>query len=128
MPKRSPSLHVPKEMQASFEEITRLTDTFSQQYLHEEYAQLCRELTATLCWKRPSPLVRGKAATWACGIFHAASYGQLPFRFLPDSLRCGQPDLGVFRAEFFSPCRPNPSRSAICWTCIPWTRIGRLPR
>jgi hypothetical protein len=33
MPKRSPSLHVPKEMQARFEEITHLTDTFSQQYL-----------------------------------------------------------------------------------------------
>src|SRR5512135_603810 len=79
MPKRSPSLHVPKEMQASFEEITRLTDTLSQQYLNDEYAQLCRELTATLCRKRPSPLVRGKATTWACGSIHAL--GMVNFLF-----------------------------------------------
>jgi hypothetical protein len=77
MPKRSSSLHVPKEMQARFEEITHLTDTFSRQYLNDEDAQLCRELTATLCRKRPSPLARGKAPTWACGIIHATSHGQL---------------------------------------------------
>jgi hypothetical protein len=33
MPKRSPSQQVPKEMQARFEEITHLTDAFSQAYL-----------------------------------------------------------------------------------------------
>ena len=53
MPQRSTSLSVPKEMQARFNEITHLTNIFSQQYLNEEYAQLCRELTATLCRKRP---------------------------------------------------------------------------
>ena len=61
MPKRSPSQHVPKDMQARFDEITQLTDAFCQTYLNDEYGQLCRELTATLCRKRPSPLVRGKA-------------------------------------------------------------------
>ena len=71
MPKRSSSQHVPKEMQAHFEEITQLTDGISQTYLNHEYQQLCRELTATLCRKRPSPLVRGKATVWACGIIHA---------------------------------------------------------
>jgi hypothetical protein len=71
MVKRSTSLSVPKEMQERFDEITRLTDAFSQERLNEEYAQLCRELTATLCRKRPSPLVRGNANTWACGIVHA---------------------------------------------------------
>ena len=71
MPKRSTSQNVPKEMQARFDEITQLTDAFSQAYLNDEYAQLCRELTATLCRKRPSPLARGKANTWACGIIHA---------------------------------------------------------
>jgi len=79
MPKRSSSLHVPKEMQARFQEITHLTDIFSQQYLDEEYAQLSRELTATLCRKRPSPLARGKATTWACGIIHAL--GMVNFLF-----------------------------------------------
>ena len=96
MPKRSPSQHVPKDMQARFDEITQLTDAFCQTYLNDEYAQLCRELTATLCRKRPSPLARGKASTWACGIIHAASHGQLSLRFLADAPHCGQPDLGVF--------------------------------
>ncbi|GHO61280.1 hypothetical protein KSC_032390 [Ktedonobacter sp. SOSP1-52] len=79
MAKRSTSQQVPKEMQKCFEEITLLTDTFSQTYLNDEYLQLCRELTATLCRKRPSPLARGKAPTWACGIIHAL--GMVNFLF-----------------------------------------------
>ena len=71
MAKRSTSQNVPKEMQERFNEITQLTDAFSREYLNDEYAQLCRELTATLCRKRPSPLVGGKVHTWACGIIHA---------------------------------------------------------
>src|SRR5258708_19622803 len=79
MPKRSPSQHIPKDMQARFDEITQLTDAFCQTYLNDEYAQLCRELTATLCRKRPSPLARGTASTWACGIVHAL--GMVNFLF-----------------------------------------------
>jgi Domain of unknown function (DUF6398) len=79
MPKRSLSQNVPKDMQARFDEITHLTDAFSQEYLNGEYMQLCRELVATLCRKRPSPLVRGKADTWACGIIHAV--GMVNFLF-----------------------------------------------
>jgi hypothetical protein len=62
---------VPKQMQSKFEEITALTDTFCSTYLNTEYADMSRKLTAALCRKRPSPLVRGKAKTWACGIVHA---------------------------------------------------------
>jgi Domain of unknown function (DUF6398) len=79
MPKRSTSQQVPKDLQARFDEITHLTDTFSQEYLNDEYAQLCRELAATLCRKRPWPLLGGKANTWACGIIHAV--GLENFRF-----------------------------------------------
>ncbi len=79
MPKHNTSQNVPKEMQARFDEITRLTDAFSQAYLNDEYAQLCRQLTATLCRKRPSPLIGGKAATWACAIIHAL--GMVNFLF-----------------------------------------------
>jgi hypothetical protein len=71
MPKRSASQHVPKDLEARFEEITQRTSAFCHTYLDEAYALLSRELTATLCRKRPSPLVRGKATTWACGIIHA---------------------------------------------------------
>ena len=79
MPKRSTSLHVPKDQRARFEEITQLTDAFCHTYLNEEYAQLSRELTATLCRKRPSPLLRGKATVWACRIIHAL--GMVNFLF-----------------------------------------------
>ncbi len=79
MPKRSASQHVPKDMQARFEEITQLTDAFCRLYLNEEYAQLCRELTATLYRKRLSPLLQGKVTTWACGIIHAL--GMVNFLF-----------------------------------------------
>jgi hypothetical protein len=79
MPKRSSSQQVPKDMQARFEEITQLTDAFCHAYLNDEYQQLCRELTATLCRKRPSPLGRGKATVWACGIIHAL--GMVNFLF-----------------------------------------------
>ncbi|MDJ0592072.1 MAG: DUF6398 domain-containing protein [Pleurocapsa sp. MO_226.B13] len=62
---------VPKQMHILFAEITALTDAFCSQYLNAEYADMSRKLTAALCRKRPSPLVRGKAKTWACGIVHA---------------------------------------------------------
>ena len=79
MSKRSTSQNVPNDMQARFDELVQLTDTFCQTSLNDEYALLCRELTATLCRKRPSPLVRGKADTWACGIIHAL--GMVNFLF-----------------------------------------------
>lgn len=71
MSKRSTSQNVPKEMQGRFDEITQLTDAFSEAHLNDEYAEICRQLTATLCRKRPSPLSQGKVATWACAIIHA---------------------------------------------------------
>lgn len=98
MPKRSSSQHVPKDLQTHFEEITQLTDAFCQAHSNEEYQQLCRELTATLCRKRPLPLGRGKATTWVCGIIHAL--GMVNF-----SLRCEasttMPSLDIF-------CRRRP--------------------
>jgi hypothetical protein len=61
--KHSASQSVPQELHVRFEEITLLTDTFIRTYVNEGYLQLCRELTATLCRKRLSPLVQGKAPT-----------------------------------------------------------------
>ncbi len=79
MPKRSTSLTVPKEMQTRFDEITQFTDAFSKTYLNDEYEQLCRQLTATVCRKRPSPMAQGKVATWACAVIHAI--GMVNFLF-----------------------------------------------
>lgn len=81
MPRRSTSQHVPKDLQARFDAISQLTDDFAQVYLNDEYALLCRQLTATLARKRPSPLLQGNGPTWACGIIHAL--GMVNFLFDP---------------------------------------------
>jgi len=81
MPRPNKTEKVPKQMQPHFEEITRLTDAFSETYLNAEWKTLCRQLTATLCRKRPSPLLAGKANVWAAGIVHAL--GMVNFLFDP---------------------------------------------
>lgn len=48
--------------------ILGLIDGFCREHLNDEYAALCRRLAEKLGRKRPSPLVSGKPATWACGI------------------------------------------------------------
>lgn len=65
---------VPKEMQAIYETIIGLTDPFCEKHLNEEYAQLARLLTAALCRKRPSPLAKGTANGWACGVIYALGF------------------------------------------------------
>lgn len=61
-------------MQPTYNTIIALTDGFCKEHLNEEYAQLARELTAALCRKRPSPLVKGKPNSWACGIIYALGF------------------------------------------------------
>ena len=72
---------VPKQMQSKFEAITALTDAFCDKHLNAEYADMSRQLTAALCRKRPSPLVKGQAKSWACGIIHAL--GMVNFLYDP---------------------------------------------
>ncbi len=73
------SENVPKKMQAKYDAITALTDQVCKTHLTEEYAELARRLTAKLARKRPSPLERGRAKSWACGIVYAL--GQVNFLF-----------------------------------------------
>jgi len=73
------SLAVPSGMQDSYNEITEIIKNFCEENLNEEYELLCCQLNAALCRKRPSPLVKGKANTWACGIVHAI--GMVNFLF-----------------------------------------------
>lgn len=65
---------VPLAMQEKFNEISLLTDEFSQKYLNEEYAFVIRKATAALCRKRPSPLLKYDAVSWACGITYAIGF------------------------------------------------------
>jgi hypothetical protein len=66
-------------MRSRYEEIIALTDALCQEHLNEEYAQVCRQMTATLARKRPSPLLSGNAKSWACGIAHTV--GSVNFLF-----------------------------------------------
>lgn len=70
---------VPKAMQETYDAVTALTDGFCQTHLNEEYADMCRVMTAKLARKRPSPLAHGRAKNWAAGIVHAV--GSVNFAF-----------------------------------------------
>jgi hypothetical protein len=59
------------EMEPYYNAITALTDEFSDKYLNVEYKELARKAIATLCRKRPSPVVTGTTKVWACGVIHA---------------------------------------------------------
>ncbi len=50
------STSVPKAMQATYDAVVALTDAFCRDHLNDEYRDLARAMTATLCRKRPSPL------------------------------------------------------------------------
>jgi hypothetical protein len=79
MPPKTKSLTVPEVMQARYAEITAMTDSLCHDKLNEEYAQVCREMTATLARKRLSPLLTGQAKSWACAI--AYTVGSVNFLF-----------------------------------------------
>ncbi len=62
---------VPDKMKQKYASIIKLTDQFAAKHLNEEYAEMIHLATAALCRKRPSPLEKGQAKSWACGITHA---------------------------------------------------------
>jgi len=74
MGKQTKSERVPVKMSEQFEAIVALTDAFCTERLTDEYAQLARQATAAMCRKRPSPLEKGQAKTWACGVVYALGY------------------------------------------------------
>jgi hypothetical protein len=71
------SKRVPKGWEEYFAGMCRLTRQCCEQHLNAEYAELAEYLIAALCRKRPSPLSRGKAETWACAVLYAL--GQINF-------------------------------------------------
>jgi hypothetical protein len=72
MTKISKSEKVPKQMKAKFDAIVMLAETFCNEHLNEEYAQLARQAVAALCRKRPSPLLP---------TMHAGPHGADPGKF-----------------------------------------------
>ena len=65
-PNKEPS--IPATVRPAYDAIIALTDSFCQEHLNDEYQALCRKLAGVLARKRPSPLLRGRADSWACGI------------------------------------------------------------
>lgn len=70
---------VPAAMRDTYEKISSLTDDFCQAKLNDEYADMCRLMTAKLARKRPSPLASGRPQNWAAGVVHAV--GVVNFAF-----------------------------------------------
>lgn len=86
---------IPDAVRPRFDEIIGLTDSVCGAHLTEEYAVLARDLATTLARKRPSPLVQGRAPTWACGITY--TLGTVNFLFDPaQTLHVSGRDLCAF--------------------------------
>lgn len=90
MPPKDP-YKVPQKMQANYDEIAALTNAVCHEHLTDEYADLCRKLCATLARKRPSPLMSGRAKSWAGAILYTIA--RVNFLFDPDQdphMRAGE--------------------------------------
>lgn len=62
---------MPKGIAPAFDVVVQCADSVCREHLTEEYAEKARELLVAMARKRPSPLARGRAATWACGAVYA---------------------------------------------------------
>lgn len=71
---------VPPAYQERFTEIVALADDFCDRFLNDDYKQVCRKMAVGICQKG-SPVLRGKPASWACGLVYAV--GRI--NFLTDS-------------------------------------------
>jgi len=64
--------NVPKGMSARYMEVAGIIEAFCDEKLNEdEFKDICLRALAKLCRKRPSPIMTGRARTWACGIVYA---------------------------------------------------------
>ena len=72
-------MKIPKEMEKTYEEISKLLIDYSAEYLSKEYEELCLHALEKLCRKRPSPLKSGRSNTWAAGIVYAVGSNNFIF-------------------------------------------------
>jgi hypothetical protein len=59
---------VPAKMRSLYEQIVSIGRAAAVELLDSEFADLVAPLTAALARKRPSPLARGRPATWAAAV------------------------------------------------------------
>ena len=72
-------MSVPKLMQPVFDSVEPLITDFCNQYLNDEYRELCLHLLEKLCRKKPSPLLTGRKNTWAAAIIYAITTNNFIF-------------------------------------------------
>ena len=72
---------VPAPMKEAYDWISNAADDVCAHHLTKEYADLAREMAASLARKRPSPLATGSLVGWACGVLYAL--GRVNFLFDP---------------------------------------------
>jgi hypothetical protein len=61
---------IPNIVHSNFAAIITIIKQFCDENLNEEYYELSVKLATKIAKKRPSPLLSGKATTWAAGIIH----------------------------------------------------------
>jgi len=64
-------MSIPKKMQDKYDEIAQIIVAFCDEKLNDDYKDICLRLLEKLCRKRVSPLLGGRARTWAAGIVYA---------------------------------------------------------
>jgi hypothetical protein len=72
-------VNVPNAMAARYVEIAGLIEKFCDEKLNDEYKDISLRALQKLSRKRPSPLEKGKARTWACGIVYAVGSNNFIF-------------------------------------------------
>ncbi len=65
--------NIPDEFEKAFAAVVELIDAFCEQYLDDDYRQLCEEM-AMLIYLRELPSQRDKLAGWASGVVHAVGW------------------------------------------------------
>jgi hypothetical protein len=89
-------LKIPAAARSAAESVISLTDKICLELLDEEYADLARHVVARLARKRPSPILSGRATTWA----GAAVYALAQVNFLFDSASKPHATTGDLSAAF----------------------------
>ncbi|WP_425487001.1 DUF6398 domain-containing protein [Microvirga makkahensis] len=124
------SRSVPRGIRATHNAITALTDTFCRDHLNDEYLELGLDMTAALCWRRPSPAWRWLMS--APGLMVA----EVPPRVRCRSSHGRSMPTGRSEAVAGEPLRAKPAgvgaMSTDCWlisaTCRENSRISPLRR
>ena len=70
---------VPKAIHETFMDIVEIVRAFCNEHLDIEYCQMIVKLVAKISRKKPSPILWGKANTWAAGATH--TIGTVNFLF-----------------------------------------------